>query len=601
MSALKILEADEQIAARTASLFRDHQERRHCRTDRLFAGLMALQWLAGLAAAFWIAPRTWDGLSSRTHPHVWIALLLGGLISFFPIALALWQPGRALTRHVIAIGQLLMSGLLIHLTGGRIETHFHVFGSLAFLAFYRDWRVLITASLVTAADHVLRGLLWPQSIFGVAGVEPWRWAEHVAWVVFEDIFLMISIAQSVGEMRGVAQRQACQEAAEAGLEQARERLELRVQARTAELARTNAALQDDIAARRRAEKALRDNEQRYRNLVENSPDTVMVHCQDRLVYVNAAALAMFGVPRPEDLLGRSLLDFVCPEFYSLVRERIRVNQEENRSNPLVPIQCVRPDGRVFDVEGVSTPVIWQGQPGGQVIWRDITARLEAERSILDMNALLEQRLDRIVVLNYEIAQAYDGTIEGWSRALDLRDHETEGHSQRVTEMTVRLAEAFGLSHDELVHVRRGALLHDIGKMGVPDAVLLKPGPLTDAERALMQRHPTYAFEMLSQVPFVRPALDIPYFHHEKWDGTGYPNGLGGDDIPLAARLFAVVDVWDALRSDRPYRRAWSVEKTRDHIASLAGTHFDPEIVRVFLREIIPAACYDAPDELLRAA
>ena len=149
-------------------------------------------------------------------------------------------------------------------------------------------------------------------------------------------------------------------------------------------------------------------------------------------------------------------------------------------------------------------------------------------------------------------------------------------------MTVRLAHAVGVSEAELVHVRRGALLHDIGKMGVPDAILLKPGQLTDEEWVLMRRHPTLAYEMLSPITFLRQALDIPYCHHEKWDGTGYPRGLRGEQIPLAARLFAVVDVWDALRSDRPYRSGWPEEKVREHIRQQAGTHFDSHIAEVFL-------------------
>ena len=168
--------------------------------------------------------------------------------------------------------------------------------------------------------------------------------------------------------------------------------------------------------------------------------------------------------------------------------------------------------------------------------------------------------------------------------MDLRDHETEGHSRRVTEMTLRLARAMGLDEAELVHVRRGALLHDIGKMGIPDAILLKPGTLTDEEWQVMRRHPTYAYEMLSPIAFLRPALEIPYCHHEKWDGTGYPRGLKGEQIPLAARIFAAVDIWDALRSDRPYRKGWPEERVCEHIASLAGTHLDPAVVAAFLRD-----------------
>lgn len=184
--------------------------------------------------------------------------------------------------------------------------------------------------------------------------------------------------------------------------------------------------------------------------------------------------------------------------------------------------------------------------------------------------------------NAELTQAYDSTIQGWSRALDLRDNETEGHTLRVTELTTTLGRKFGLSDAELVHVRRGALLHDIGKMGVPDGILLKPGPLTEEEWVVMKKHTTYAYELLSPIHFLRSAIDIPYCHHEKWDGTGYPRGLKDDQIPFAARIFAVVDVWDALTSDRPYRAAWSEEKTLDHIRSLSGTHFDPQVLKICL-------------------
>ncbi|HKS36395.1 MAG TPA: response regulator [Verrucomicrobiae bacterium] len=188
------------------------------RTDRLFAGLMLFQWLAGVAAALWISPRTWSGIYSQTHLHVWAALFLGGLITVFPVYLALRHAGRVLTRHTVAVSQMLMGALLIHLTGGRIETHFHVFGSLAFLAFYRDWRVLISATVVVAVDHALRGLFWPQSVFGVLAASPWRWVEHAGWVIFEDIFLIYSIRQSVREMSLVAERQASLETVNASIE-----------------------------------------------------------------------------------------------------------------------------------------------------------------------------------------------------------------------------------------------------------------------------------------------------------------------------------------------------------------------------------------------
>ncbi len=186
--------------------------------------------------------------------------------------------------------------------------------------------------------------------------------------------------------------------------------------------------------------------------------------------------------------------------------------------------------------------------------------------------------------NADLALAYDSTLEGWSNFLDLKDRETEGHSRRVTEITLRLAQAMGI-HDAntLLHIRRGALLHDIGKMGVRDAVLLKTGSLNDEEWTAMRRHPVYAYNMLSPIPFLRPALDIPYCHHEHWDGRGYPRGLKGEQIPLAARIFAVVDAWDALRSDRPYRKGWPEEEVRAHLSTAAGTHFDPQVVDAFLK------------------
>lgn len=212
-------------------------------------------------------------------------------------------------------------------------------------------------------------------------------------------------------------------------------------------------------------------------------------------------------------------------------------------------------------------------------WYSFLEALAGQAAIAVDNASL---FDDLQQTNLELALAYDNTLEGWSRALDLRDKETEGHTQRVTELTVKLARQMGVSDGELVHVRRGALLHDIGKMGIPDSILLKPGPLTDEEWKIMRLHPVYAYELLSPIAFLRPALDIPYCHHERWDGTGYPRGLKGEQIPLAARIFAIVDVWDALRSDRPYRKARPKEMVMTYIEEEAGRHFDPKVVEAFL-------------------
>ena len=243
------------------------------------------------------------------------------------------------------------------------------------------------------------------------------------------------------------------------------------------------------------------------------------------------------------------------------------------------------------VSYVALPLISNGAPHGvlELFHRSplrltsewhVTARLlAAQTAVAVATARLFAGLQQA---NQELVSAYDATIEGWSRALDLRDKETEGHSQRVTEVTVRLARAVGMSEAELVHVRRGALLHDIGKMGVPDHILLKPGPLTEDEWVIMRQHPVYAQQLLGPITFLGLALEIPIYHHEKWDGTGYPHGLAGAAIPLAARLFAIVDVWDALCSDRPYRPAWPVARVREHLRAQAGSHFDPEVAQRFL-------------------
>ncbi len=217
-------------------------------------------------------------------------------------------------------------------------------------------------------------------------------------------------------------------------------------------------------------------------------------------------------------------------------------------------------------------------------WLSFLEALAGQAAIAVDNSSLFDNLQRA---NMDLLTAYDTTLEGWSKALDLRDKETEGHTLRVTDLTVRLARAMDVSDADLVHIRRGALLHDIGKMGIPDGILLKPGPLTDDEWVVMRRHPVYAHELLSPIPYLKLALDIPYCHHEKWDGTGYPRGVRENEIPMAARIFAIVDVYDALISNRPYRSAWSKEKTIAHIREQSGKHFDPSVVDAFLRLDLP--------------
>jgi signal transduction histidine kinase/ActR/RegA family two-component response regulator len=225
----------DTVTARTAQLFQEQHQNIVKHTDWLFARLMTFQWFFGLALALWISPRTWAGAESRIHMHVWAAVLLGGGLTIVPVLLAIFRPGETLTRHVVAVGQMLMSALLIHLTGGRIETHFHVFGSLAILAFYRDWKVLISATVVVFADHIFRGFFWPESVFGVLSASIWRSFEHAGWVIFEVTFLIISIRKSLSEMHLVAERQA-------KLEALKEGIELTVAERTADLRRSEEQL-----------------------------------------------------------------------------------------------------------------------------------------------------------------------------------------------------------------------------------------------------------------------------------------------------------------------------------------------------------------------
>jgi HD-GYP domain-containing protein (c-di-GMP phosphodiesterase class II) len=239
-------------------------------------------------------------------------------------------------------------------------------------------------------------------------------------------------------------------------------------------------------------------------------------------------------------------------------------------------------GRSLRVKGkiVGVLELYRRSPFRQYpSWELYFETLAGQAAVALDNSSLLQGLRRA---NEELLEANEATIEGWAQALELRDRETEGHSRRVTDMTMELARRFGISGPELDRIRFGSLLHDIGKMGVPDAILLKPGPLTEEEFLVMKRHPTIARDLLSRLQFLDRSLDIPYCHHEKWDGSGYPQGLAGVAIPLSARLFAVVDVWDALSSDRPYRARWPEERVLEHIASLAGSHFDPGIAEAFI-------------------
>jgi HD-GYP domain-containing protein (c-di-GMP phosphodiesterase class II) len=265
---------------------------------------------------------------------------------------------------------------------------------------------------------------------------------------------------------------------------------------------------------------------------------------------------------------------------------------------LLPEQCPLPCLTHGFAKCMSVPLTAQGRTVGLLTlfsrtqfrddgeWTGFLEMLAGQATIAVETSRLFAEAEKS---RQELLAAYESTIAGWSYALDMRDKETEGHSRRVMELTVRLAEKLEVPPHELVHLRRGAMLHDVGKMAIPDSILRKPGALSAEEWEIMRRHPAYAKEMLSSIDYLVAALDIPYCHHEKWDGSGYPQGLSGEAIPLAARIFAIVDVYDALLSDRPYRPAWTHGQTIDHILSQSGSHFDPQVVDLFLAVVSESA------------
>lgn len=314
------------------------------------------------------------------------------------------------------------------------------------------------------------------------------------------------------------------------------------------------------------------------NLLRLVPATSELHSAATLgFYDNVLPLTRLSVQ--QSYAGRALLE----------QRIVHLSQLEQTDPALMHPDLVTREGFVAYY---AVPLIAQSQPKGALEifqraplnpepeWLDFLETLAGQAAIAIDHAQLFEGLQRS---NLELTTAYTETIEGWARALDLRDKETEGHSRRVTELTLAMCRAADMNEADLVHVQRGALLHDIGKMGLPDRILLKPDKLTPAEETIMRQHPQLAYDLLAPISYLRPALDILYCHHEKWDGTGYPRGLQGAEIPLAARLFAVVDVWDALLSDRPYRAGWTKAQVLQYIQAQAGKHFDPYAVEIFMR------------------
>ena len=324
----------------------------------------------------------------------------------------------------------------------------------------------------------------------------------------------------------------------------------------------------NITERKRVDSALRASESKFSKAFHTSPDSININRLADGLYleINQGFTDIMGYT-PEDVIGKTSLE-------------LNIWADPNDRAALV--QGLREHGKVKNLEAVfrkkdGTTSI--GLMSARVI--EINGEmciLSVTRDIGDWKAAERQ----IEHLHEELLKAYDETLEGWSRALNLRDVNTDKHSKRVVDMAVTMAQAVGVPDDELVHVRRGAILHDVGKMGIPDHILLKPGPLTDDEWRVMRLHPVFGYEMLSKIPFLRPALDIPYCHHERWDGSGYPRRLKGTKIPLVARAFSLVDTYDALTSDRTYRPAWNKDDALGYIRTQSGKHFDPAIVEIFV-------------------
>jgi PAS domain S-box-containing protein len=371
------VDATNEVAARSAQLFDEHRRSIYRRTDRTFAWLMIVQFFAGILAAFVISPKAWSGPYSTVHPHVVAAVILGFVISAVPVALAFIVPGRLRTRMAIACGQMLASALLIHLTGGRIETHFHVFGSLAILAIYRDWRVFVPATAVVALDHLIRGVYWPESVYGVLAASPWRSIEHALWVVFENIFLIRSCIQGVREMKSIAQQRA-------ELEQTNARIEREVHHRTAELTRKTVALEEEVAERAKAEQALAEMNVALSNAM---PGISRLDDAGHYAEVNDTYARMLGYT-PDELIGVSWEPTLHPEDRARAREAYATMLREGISE--CEARALRKDGSSFFKHVMMVRI---SSPGGAVcghhcFMRDISERKQAEAEREELNRRL---------------------------------------------------------------------------------------------------------------------------------------------------------------------------------------------------------------------
>jgi PAS domain S-box-containing protein len=391
MKSIEACTTVDPLSQRARELFESQRRAIFVRTDRLFALLMLFQWGAAVGAAVFIAPYTWEGSRFQTHPHVWMAVILGGVLASLPVYLAVAFPGRGLTRHVIAVAQVLFSALLIHVTGGRIETHFHVFGSLAFLAFYRDWKVLVPATLIVAVDHFIRGLFWPESVYGVVAASSWRWLEHAGWVLFEDAFLILSCSQAVREMRSIALR-------------------------TSELETSH---------------------QSTRAIIDSSLDAVVRISEEGLITGwNARAEQTFGW-RAAEAVGQPLAELIVPERLRAAHrqglERYRRTRTSHVLHQRLELSALHRDGHEFPVELVIAPIVTGETLSFCAFANDITKRRAAEEALRQAKEAAEAatKSEFLANMSHEIRTPLNAVL-GFSELLigkdgaippeELRDH-----------------------------------------------------------------------------------------------------------------------------------------------------------------------------------
>jgi PAS domain S-box-containing protein len=332
-----------------------------------------------------------------------------------------------------------------------------------------------------------------------------------------------------------------------------------------------AAVFQDITEKRLAEEALLQSEEKFSKAFKTSPDSININRLSDGLYIdcNEGFTRLTGFTR-EDVIGKTSLEI---NIWADMADRKKL------------VDALKQDGFCENLEADFTT------KNGNIIHGLMSAaiiKINGELCILNISRDISERIEsekKMQEAHSQLEQAYEATLQGWARALDLREHETADHSRRVVDFTGRIAVQLGFDEQALINVLRGALLHDLGKVGVPDNILLKPGPLTSDEWVIMRQHPLYAYDLLKEIDYLVGALDIPYCHHEHWDGGGYPRGLKGEEIPLSARIFTIVDVWDALLSDRPYRPAWNKQAVLNYLDEQSGKLFDPEIVKIFIRLI----------------